>query len=145
MDKRVKSRTKPLTPKTQIDSTASVMRTCKVFSTKVTHSGRHAGTSEAYRLGLSLDNIRHLGRWVMGQMEAFYAPKNPIIGAFYMAHFNKPDKPYLLERDLVTPPLPLQRLIFPWIEHEFDGDDPGKTPSWIKECDEEMSGIDATV
>ncbi|KAG0009279.1 hypothetical protein BGZ82_004120, partial [Podila clonocystis] len=65
------------------------MRACLVYSTKVTHSGRHAGTSEAYHLGLSLDNIRHLGRWVIGQMESFYAPRNPIIGVFYMAHFNK--------------------------------------------------------
>ncbi|KAK3805719.1 MAG: hypothetical protein JOS17DRAFT_612678 [Linnemannia elongata] len=121
------------------------MRTCEVYSTKVTHSGRHAGTSEAYRLNLSLDHIRHLGRWVLGQMESFYAPKNPIIGAFYMAHFNKPSEPYLIERDLVTPPLELQRLIFPWVERTFDLDDPGKTPSWIVECDQEMQGVDETV
>ena len=81
----------------------------------------------------------------MGQMESFYAPKNPIIGAFYMAHFNKPSEPYLIERDLVTPPLELQRLIFPWIERTFDLDDPGKTPSWIVECDQEMQGVDKTV
>ena len=81
----------------------------------------------------------------MGQMESFYAPKNPIIGAFYMAHFNKPSEPYLIERDLVTPPLELQRLIFPWIERSFDLDDPGKTLSWIAECDQEMLGLDESV
>ncbi|KAG9071718.1 hypothetical protein KI688_005933 [Linnemannia hyalina] len=121
------------------------MRTCDVYSSKVTHSGRHTGTSEAYRLNLSLDHIRHLGRWVMGQMESFYAPKNLITGAFYMAHFNKPSEPYLIERDLVTPPLELQRLIFPWIERSFDLDDPGKTPSWIAECDQEMLGVGESV
>ncbi|KAF9122110.1 hypothetical protein BGX30_002203 [Mortierella sp. GBA39] len=133
LDQRVKSRTKALNSKTQIDSTAAVMRTCEVYSTKVTHSGRHAGTSEVYRLNLSLDHIRHLGRW------------NPIIGAFYMAHFNKPNEPYLIERDLVTPPLELQRLIFPWIERSFDLDDPGKPPSWIAKCDQEMLGVDESV
>ncbi|KAF9582877.1 hypothetical protein BGW38_010632 [Lunasporangiospora selenospora] len=56
----------------------SVMNACGVVSTKVTHSGRHAGTTEAYNLGLNLEDIRHLGRRVMGQMENFYAPKSPI-------------------------------------------------------------------
>ncbi|KAI1280072.1 hypothetical protein EDD11_001438, partial [Mortierella claussenii] len=98
--KRQEHRTQALTGKTQIDATASVMRSCEVYSTKVTHSGRHAETTEAYHLGLNMDHIRHLGRWTMGQMEAFYAPKNPTIGAFYMAHFNKPGERYFIERDL---------------------------------------------
>ncbi|KAG0253526.1 hypothetical protein BGZ95_006299, partial [Linnemannia exigua] len=54
-------------------------------------------------------------------------------------------EPYLVERDLITPPLELQRLLFPWIEHSFDLDDPGKTHSWILECDQEMKGVDETV
>jgi hypothetical protein len=120
---------------------ASVMRNCDVYSTKVTHSGRHAGTAEAYKLGLNLDHIRHLGRWVMGQMENFYAPKNPIIGAFYMAHFNKKEEPYLIERDLVSPPKELQRLIFPWIEESFN-DLPDFAPEWKKLCVKEMDGVD---
>lgn len=103
-------RTQSLTSRTQIDTASSVMRSCEVFSSKVTHSGRHARTTEAYHLGLSLDHIQHLGRWVMDQMEAFYAPKSPITGAFYMAHFNKTNGPYCIERDLVMPPLELQRL-----------------------------------
>jgi hypothetical protein len=103
------------------------------------------GTSEAYRLNASLDHIRHLGRWVKGQMESFYAPKNPIIGAFYMAHFNKPSEPYLIERNLATPPLELQRLIFPWIEKNVRSGRPGKTPSWQIECEQEMLGVDENV
>lgn len=104
--------------------------------------GRHSGTSEAYHLGLNLDQIRLLGRWSMGQMEAYYVPKNPIIGAFYMAHFNKDNEPYFIERDSVVPPLSLQRLIFPWIESTFDNDMPEKTESWITECDQAMLGDD---
>ncbi|KAF9198321.1 hypothetical protein BGZ49_000877 [Haplosporangium sp. Z 27] len=118
------------------------MRSCEVYSTKVTHSGRHAGTAEAYKLGLNLDHIRHLGRWVMGQMENFYAPKNPIIGAFYMAHFNENQEPYFIERDLLTPPLELQRLIFPWIEDNFAKDMPEYTPHWVDQCTREMQGVD---
>ncbi|KAI8606631.1 hypothetical protein EDD21DRAFT_410014 [Dissophora ornata] len=52
------------------------------------------------------------------------------------------DEPYFIERDLVTPPLSLQPLIFPWIESSFNKDMPWKTDSWIKECDQEMEGVD---
>ncbi|KAF9921924.1 hypothetical protein BGZ67_000179 [Mortierella alpina] len=76
------------------------------------------------------------------QMEAYYVPKNPIIGAFYMAHFNKDNEPHFIERDSIVPPLSLQRLIFPWIESTFDNDMPDKTESWIQECDQAMLGDD---
>ncbi|GJJ71713.1 hypothetical protein EMPS_04070 [Entomortierella parvispora] len=63
-----------------------------------------------------------------------------------MAHFNHMDKPYFIERDLVTPPLDLQRQVSPWIEKVFD--DPRikrLASSWIKTCDEEMEGGDTNV
>ncbi|KAF8978372.1 hypothetical protein BGZ46_006531 [Entomortierella lignicola] len=144
-DARPWSRKEPISLRTQIDTTSAVMRTCRVYSTKVTHTGRHAGTSEAYHLGLNPDHVLHLGRWCMGQMVTSYAPKNPTAGAFYMAHFNKRDEPYFIKRDLVTPPLPLQRPIFPWIEHSFNKDQPHLTEGWIKECNIEMGGLDVEV
>lgn len=79
-----------------MDATEAVMHACNVYSAKLTHAGHHAGVSEAYERGLSMDDIRHLGCWVMGQMENFYAPKNPTRGAFCMAHFG-PQEPYFLE------------------------------------------------
>lgn len=130
-----------LTGRVQIETTSSIMHACQVYSSKITHAGRHAGTKEAYDLKLNLEHIRHLGRWVMGQMENFYAPKNPIVGAFYMAHFNDRDAPYFIERDMVNPPLELQRKIFPWIETSFK-DIPDKDASWVEECNAEMEGID---
>lgn len=133
----------PLDPKTQNDSTSAVMRSCQVYSLKVTHTGRHAGVVEAYNLGLGLEDIRHLGRWSMGQMEAFYAPRNPINGAFMMAHFK--NEPYFIERDLVTPPLELQWKIFSWIEETFDVDHPELQDSWIKDCESQMKAVDPTV
>ncbi|ORY99697.1 hypothetical protein BCR41DRAFT_215009 [Lobosporangium transversale] len=131
--------------KTQIHCATTVMSRCQVYSNKKTHAGRHAGTTEAYHLRLDVNHVLHLGRWKTGQMQAFYAPMIPITGAFYMAHFNKIDEPYFIERDLVTPPLALQRLIFPWIEDNFKTDMPQKTQSWIKECDQEMEGLDPNV
>src|SRR5690554_3242564 len=81
----------------------------------------------------------------MGRMEAFYGPKNPIMGAFYMAHFNDHVNPYFIERDLVVPPLELQRLISPWIEYSFDKDQPSHAHVWKLECDAKMQGVDANV
>lgn len=127
-----------------MDATAAVMEASYVYSPKLTHSGHHAGVSEAYERGLSLDDIRHLGQWVMGQMENFYAPKNPTRGAFCMAHFS-PHEPYFLECDLVMPPLDLQCLIFPWIKSTFDIDMPEKAATWCLECDKEMGGVDPNV
>ncbi|KAI7831811.1 hypothetical protein BC939DRAFT_498773 [Gamsiella multidivaricata] len=114
------------------------------FLTSLTQMiGTLSKSSEAYHLGLDLDHIRHLGRWSTVQMKSYYAPKLPTIGAFCMARFRK-DEPYFIERDLVTPPLQLRRLIFPWIEDTFVNDEglSWKTPSWIEECDKEMLGAD---
>lgn len=91
----------PLDPKTQNDSTSAVMRSCQVYSLKVTHTGWHAGVVEAYNLSLGLEDIQHLGHWSMGQMEAFYASWNPINGAFMMAHFK--NEPYFIECNLIKP------------------------------------------
>ncbi|KAG0365676.1 hypothetical protein BGZ54_006311 [Gamsiella multidivaricata] len=90
-----------------------------------------------------------IAKWCPGgtssQTEVLYVPKDPVIGAFYMAHFNKHDEPYLIEHDLVTPPLELQRLISSWIEHSFEKDMPSKTAYWIIECDQEVAGVDPNV
>ncbi|KAG0373679.1 hypothetical protein BGX24_011383 [Mortierella sp. AD032] len=129
-----------LSGETQMDATSVVIRACDVCSAKLTHSGRHVGVSEAYGKGLSMDDIRHLGRWVMEQMENFYAPKNPTRGAFCLTHFG-PQEPYVLDRDLVMPPINLQRRILSWIEAIFDHDIPGKAKTWRSECKKEMLGV----
>ncbi|KAG0271712.1 hypothetical protein BGZ96_005662, partial [Linnemannia gamsii] len=99
-------------------------------------------TKEAFKLGLGIQDIQHLGRWVMSQMMSFYAPKNPIKGAYFMAHFNGTDEPYILERDLIPPPQELQVMLFDWIEHVFDGHDDSIVDAWRKTCKEEMTGYD---
>ncbi|KFH69369.1 hypothetical protein MVEG_04182 [Podila verticillata NRRL 6337] len=73
---------------------------------------------------------------------SFYAPKNPIKGAYFMAHFNGTDEPYILERDLIPPPPELQQMVFDWIEHVFDGQGDEVIMAWHKTCIEEMTGYD---
>ena len=141
-DKQDQMRVEALTGRAQQQATSAVMRACEIFSVRLTHAGRHAGTKEAFKLGLGIQDIQHLGRWVMSQMMSFYAPKNPIKGAYFMAHFNGTDEPYILERDLIPPPTELQVMLFGWIEHVFDGQDDGIIEAWHKTCMEEMTGYD---
>ncbi|GJJ69211.1 hypothetical protein EMPS_01557 [Entomortierella parvispora] len=65
---KVQNRKQAIDPRTQIATTTKALLACGIASTKITHGGRHAGTSEAYHLGLDFDHIRHLGRWVMGHV-----------------------------------------------------------------------------
>lgn len=132
---RLETRNRPLSGSTQGETAKTALHTTAIHTTSATHAGRHAAVFEAYDLGLSQEHIKHLGRWIIGQFEAFYAPKNPVTGAFYMAHFNKPDEPYFVDRNIHTPPLDLQRAIFPWIEDTFDVDQPGRKETWKKELD----------
>ncbi|KAG0312590.1 hypothetical protein BG000_006185, partial [Podila horticola] len=136
------SRTSALTGRAQQLATAAVMRACEIFSVRLTHAGRHAGCKEAFKLGLGIEDIQHLGRWVMSQMMSFYAPKNPIKGAYFMAHFNGTDEPYILECDLVPPPPELQCMLFNWIEHIFDGSSDETVKAWHATCHAEMTGYD---
>ncbi|KAG0048596.1 hypothetical protein BGZ83_006452 [Gryganskiella cystojenkinii] len=128
--------TKALTGRAQQQATSAVMRDCEIFSVRLTHAGRHAGTKEAFKLGLGILDIQHLGRWVRSQMMNFYAPKNPIKDAYFMAHFNGTDESHILERDLLSSPLEL------WIEHVFDGHEDSIAEGWHKTCLEEMTGRD---
>ncbi|KAK3807502.1 MAG: hypothetical protein J3R72DRAFT_499432 [Linnemannia gamsii] len=138
------ARTGALTGRAQQLATAAVMRACEIFSVRLTHAGRHAGCKEAFKLGLGIEDIQHLGRWVVSQMMSFYAPKNPIKGAYFMAHFNGTDEPCILERDLVPPPPELQRMLFGWIEHVFDSDGSSDetAEAWHATCLAEMTGYD---
>lgn len=140
--KFVREVTVALTGRTQQLATSAVMRACEFFSARLTHAGRHAGTKEAFKLGLPINDIQHLGRWVMSQMMSFYAPKNPIKGAYFMSHFNGTDEPYILDRDLVVPPPELQRLVFPWLEDAFNGSSEETVDAWHKTCALEMTDYD---
>jgi len=118
-----------LDPKTQNDPTSAAMRSCQVYYLKVTHTGRHAGVVKAYNLGLGLEGIRHLGRWSMGQTEAFYAPRNPI-NCVRDGLFQKRTVLYRTRPRCSSSRTSTEN--FSWIEETFDVDHPELRNSWIR-------------
>lgn len=109
-----------------------------IFTTRVTHSGRHAGAIEAEALGIPYDFIKRGGGWKdrLGRLETHYLGKLASQFARGMARFW--DKPFNLSRNSASPSLGLQRTIFPWIESYFGVDN----SEWKKTCDNEMKEID---
>ncbi|KAF9964554.1 hypothetical protein BGZ70_006308 [Mortierella alpina] len=142
------SRTFPISKQSLTASTAAINDTCKIegtrFEPRYTRMGRYSGSHEAFELGMTPKDINRLGRWTTpsGRLQSRGTALNPVNAAFCLAHY-KDTEPYIIERDCVAPPLSLQRLIFPWIEHSFANDMPAKTEAWIKECDRAMLGVDS--
>src|SRR5690349_10572803 len=61
---------------TQIKDVQAIFNRLRIYSTKKTHSGRHAGTLEAERLGVSLSDIKAGGRWQdRGRVGTYYMTK----------------------------------------------------------------------
>ncbi|KAG0294662.1 hypothetical protein BGZ97_005027, partial [Linnemannia gamsii] len=99
--------------------------------------GRHVGTIEATKLKIPQGDIDDKGRWSV-ERETYGECQIPqllttIPGG--MAGFL--DTPYSLTRNKVSPPIPLQMLIFPWVEFAF-----GVHNAWWKqECLDEMNEV----
>ncbi|KAG2190460.1 hypothetical protein INT47_006627, partial [Mucor saturninus] len=110
----------------------------EIFTTRVTHGGRHAGSMEAEGLGIPFDLIKRGGGWKdrLGRLETHYLGKLPSPFARGMAGFW--EKPFSLARNTVSPSLGLQRTIFPWIESYFGVGN----VEWEAACDKEMKEID---
>ncbi|KAG2206098.1 hypothetical protein INT47_003747, partial [Mucor saturninus] len=110
----------------------------EIFTTRVTHGGRHAGSMEAEGLGIPFDLIKRGGGWKdrLGRLETHYLGKLPSPFARGMAGFW--EKPFSLARNTVSPSLELQRTIFPWIESYFGVGN----VEWEAACDKEMKEID---
>ncbi|KAI8599920.1 hypothetical protein EDD21DRAFT_281836, partial [Dissophora ornata] len=71
------------------DSTVKVQRWQKVNCGTVTHSGRHSGSLEGQKMGMSEDDIRIGGRWVAntGKMQQVYLNSIPVKFALGIAGF----------------------------------------------------------
>ncbi|KAI7870889.1 uncharacterized protein EV154DRAFT_570817 [Mucor mucedo] len=89
----------------------------EIFTTRVTHCSRHAGSMEAEGLGIPFDLIKRVGRWKdrLGRLKTHY-----------------------LARNTVSPSLELQRTIFPRIESYFGVG----SVEWEAACDNKMKEID---
>ncbi|KAF9150732.1 hypothetical protein BG015_007439 [Linnemannia schmuckeri] len=102
-----------------------------------TDGGRHVGTAEASKLKIPQDDIDDKGRWSVerGTYGDCQIPELLTSIPDGMAGFL--DKPYSLARNKVSPPIPLQMLIFPWIEFAFGVDNAW----WKQECLNEMNEV----
>ncbi|KAG0312025.1 hypothetical protein BGZ99_009773 [Dissophora globulifera] len=103
------------------------MKAPQFYFLKGTHAGCHTGTPETFHLELNFEHDKRLGCLCMTQSESRYVPRKPTADAFYMVHLAKLDDPFMTKRDLVTPPLLFQRLIFSWIKNIFKDDITEKT------------------
>ena len=129
---------KSLSGTQQYKTTKNAFAEHDVFTTRVTHGGRHAGAMEAEALGIPYDLIKRGGGWKdrLGRLETHYLGKLPSQFARGMAGFW--DKAFHLPRNNASPSLELQRMIFPWIEDYFGPEN----DAWKKTCEKEMSEVD---
>ncbi|KAG2210535.1 hypothetical protein INT47_002477 [Mucor saturninus] len=109
-----------------------------IHTTRVTHGGRHAGSVEAEGLGVPFDLIKRGGGWKdhLGRLESHYLGKVPSPFARGMAGFW--EKSFSLARNSVSPPIDLQKKIFPWIESYFGCGN----LEWEVACEKEMKEVD---
>ncbi|CEP09608.1 hypothetical protein [Parasitella parasitica] len=105
----------------QYNSTKKIFREHGIFTSRVTHGGRHSGAMEAESLGTPIDSI-----------------KKDVPSEFARGMAGFWNKPFGLERNRADPPIELQQKIFPWIEEYFCE----SNTTWKKECLDEMNQID---
>ncbi|CEP14188.1 hypothetical protein [Parasitella parasitica] len=121
----------------QYNKSKDVLLQHEIYSTRITHVGRHAGIMEAESLGIPFDIVNRSGGWKdrLSHLETHYLVNLPSPFARGMAGFWQ--KPFFLERNQVSPPLDIQRLIFPGMETIH-----GKNEEWLKTYEDKMREID---
>ncbi|CEP20124.1 hypothetical protein [Parasitella parasitica] len=111
-----RSSEKSVTYNTQLTSVNNAFAAVGINSVKKTHSGRQAGAREAEMAGLSHDHIRRVGRWNSESMENNYLTCLPRTAIRVIGGFPEEKGCFWLPRSLLSPPLTLQRKIFPMVE-----------------------------
>lgn len=101
---------------TQLNSVNTAFAALGITSVKKTHSGRQAGAREAEMAGLSQDHIRRVGQWNRESMENNYLTCLPRVAIRVIQGFPEEKGCFWLPRALVSPPLSLQKKIFPSVE-----------------------------
>jgi len=90
-------------------------------SSKVTHGGRKAGAQHAHASGASIEDIAHHGNWNHRRLATHYLTQVSKDVPYKMAGFTLANEEFWLERNTVVPPKELQRMIFPFVENLFPG------------------------
>ncbi|KAI9327252.1 hypothetical protein BD770DRAFT_449902 [Pilaira anomala] len=127
-----------LSTTSQWQTAKEVLEDEEVFTSRVTHGGRHSGAMEAEALGIPVELIKKGGGWKDKEtrLETHYLGKLPAPFARGMAGFW--GKPFALARNSVSPSLELQKTIFPWIESYSSVNN----KEWGAACNKEMNEID---
>jgi len=89
---------------------------------KITHGGRKAGAQHAQSNGASIEEIAQHGNWNNRRLVTSYLENVPKEIPYRLAGFKLPNEDHWLERNTLTPPLALQKQIFPFVEELFPGD-----------------------
>lgn len=97
------------------------MRLINYKSSKVTHGGRKAGAQHAHANGASIEEIAHHGNWNHRRLATHYLTQLSKDVPYRMAGFTLPNEEFWLERNTVIPPKELQRMLFPFVEDLFPG------------------------
>ncbi|KUF78719.1 Acyl-CoA synthetase family member 2 [Phytophthora nicotianae] len=99
------------------DSYEAVFKHLGLSFNKKTHINRQQGVRQLECADVDISQTRRHGRWGMDTCEAIYAA--PLAREAMRALSGHPPKSrfYFLERASVDPPLELQRLVFPEVEH----------------------------
>jgi hypothetical protein len=90
-------------------------------SSKVTHGGRKAGAQHAHASGASIEDIAHHGNWNYRRLVTHYLTQVSKEVPYKMAGFTLPNEEFWLERNTLIPPKELQKMLFPFIEDLFPG------------------------
>ncbi|KAK9334405.1 hypothetical protein V1521DRAFT_458005 [Lipomyces starkeyi] len=115
--KRATDRTTAIDYKnTQMKWTNRMFSEANILSTKKTHAGRKAGAQMAEIRGVGESEIRRAGRWNRDEMTSCYLTSLPFKCIKAMSGLS-PKGDFYIARAQITPPLELQKKIFPTVDY----------------------------
>lgn len=88
-----------------------------INSSKVTHINRKSAINMIAHQGVSGDQQRQVGRWGADRMVGCYLSGLPVDAIKVLAGFSTRKGDYFINRDCVSPPDELKKMVFPQIEH----------------------------
>lgn len=109
---------------------ARLFRATGIVTNQPTHFYRHSGANHAHDAGASLSAIQIHGGWQPNggsRLNTHYLHPLPKGVAYAMAGAFQPGLPPWVKRDCLTPPIELQRQIFPFIEEDYYTE----CPDWL--------------
>jgi hypothetical protein len=118
-----------LSPNAHLDGIIRLFETTGIFTDQPTHIWRHMGANHPQDAGASIPEIQQHGGWCKdsSRLTTHYLHPLPKGVAYAMAGSGQPGRPPWIKRTLHIPPVELQRMIFPFIEDQYD-----KHADWLQ-------------